>query len=682
MSILLGLFVLAMAFTFFVAVYDRLQHEKNRHEIQRHVTVLSDALWHRDATRGQEYLNLAVSLGHQDQITVKEKGEVFLRAQGDPSHWADRTLMAIGLIQIHRNVTPLSQDDVLIGELITDYHNGTASAYVYALVVVGLLFVTYLLFLRVLDAKSELTVRVADRTYQLVQVNIALQEYKTAVEQSVDGIVLASMDGEIRFANEAWARMHGCSAAEVTGRPMNDFHSPEQMEDVNAFNRRLVETGSNEGELKHVRKNGQEFPSMITTTVLKGENRKPFALLAIMRDITDHNRAEDERRKLQEQLTQAQKMESIGRLAGGVAHDFNNMLSVILGNTELALDGLPEDSPLYKCLAEIRKSTDRSANLTRQLLAYARKQPVAPKTIDLNESIAAILQMLERLIGEDINLAWKPGRNLASVRIDPGQVDQLLANLCVNARGAIDHNGGNITIETGCASFDENYCSIHAGFVPGDFVTLTVSDDGCGMDAETLDNIFEPFFTTKGVGEGTGLGLSTVYGIVKQNNGFINAYSEKNFGTTFNIYLPALEGVQPAVSVERDVAAPPARGDETILLVEDEPAILDLTQTLLERLGYRVLSAATPEEAIRQAQQHTAHINLLITDVVMPGMNGRDLNTKLLTINPDLRSLFMSGYTANVIAHQGVLDEGVNFIQKPFTVKDLATMVRHALSEG
>ncbi|MCG2749299.1 MAG: PAS domain-containing protein [Desulfobulbaceae bacterium] len=394
------------------------------------------------------------------------------------------------------------------------------------------------------------------------------------------------------------------------------------------------------------------------------------AAIEMVEDIT-------ERLSLESQLHQAQKMESVGRLAGGVAHDFNNMLGVIIGHAELALDGMDPTQPLFTRLQEILKAALRSADLTRQLLAFARKQTVAPKALDLNEAVEGMLKMLRRLIGEDINLVWLPDSDLWQIKIDPSQIDQILANLCVNARDAIT-GVGKVTIETHTVTFDEAYCADHAEFQPGDFVMLAVSDDGQGMDKETLDKIFEPFFTTKGIGKGTGLGLATVYGVVKQNNGFINVYSEPGQGSIFKIYLPRHASKTGQMRKESP-AAPDAQGDETILLVEDEAAILRITRFMLENLGYRVLAASTPKEAIRLAKEHAGEINLLLTDVVMPDMNGRDLAKMLISLYPGLKSLFMSGYTSNVIAQQGVLDDGINFIQKPFSRQDLAAKVREAL---
>jgi two-component system sensor histidine kinase EvgS len=397
----------------------------------------------------------------------------------------------------------------------------------------------------------------------------------------------------------------------------------------------------------------------------------------VLIDISERKRAEEEREKLQSQLIQAQKMESVGRLAGGVAHDYNNMLGVIIGFTELALARTAADDLLRDHLGEVLNAARRATDITRQLLAFARKQTIAPQVLDLNDTVESMLKMLRRLIGEDVNLLWRPGAGLWSVKIDPSQLDQLLANLCVNGRDAIA-DVGRITIETTNVGIDAAYCADHLGFSPGEFVLLTVSDDGCGMDRATLDQLFEPFFTTKGTGRGTGLGLAMVYGIVKQNNGFINVYSEPDKGSTFRIYLPRHMGATDRAEAAAVVEIPRGHG-ETILVVEDEVAILRLAGKMLERLGYRVLEAMTPARALEIAKEHGRRIDLLITDVVMPEMNGRDLAERLQADYPELKLLFMSGYTADVIAHRGVLEEGVHFVQKPFANHELAVKVREVL---
>ena len=403
---------------------------------------------------------------------------------------------------------------------------------------------------------------------------------------------------------------------------------------------------------------------------------EPLRMLGTHTDITKRKRAEEEKDALQRQLQQAQKMESVGRLAGGVAHDFNNMLSAILGHAELAMMQYSLSEPLQDDLKAIKRAAQRSADLVRQLLAFARKQTVAPIVLDFNGTVSGMLKMLRRLIGEDIDLVWAPGAGLWPVKIDPSQIDQLLANLCVNARDAIA-GVGKVTIETENTAFDEAYCAVHPGFTCGEYVMLAVSDDGCGMNKEVLDLIFEPFFTTKEVGKGTGLGLATVYGIVKQNEGFINVYSEPDKGTTFKIYLPRFVG-EAVVPTAISKAETPKGHGEMVLLVEDEAVILNVGRTMLERLGYTVLTASTPGEALRQTEAHAAEIRLLITDVIMPEMNGRDLTKLIRDIKPGLKCLFTSGYTANVIAHHGVLDKGVNFLQKPFSLKELASKVRQA----
>jgi two-component system cell cycle sensor histidine kinase/response regulator CckA len=383
-------------------------------------------------------------------------------------------------------------------------------------------------------------------------------------------------------------------------------------------------------------------------------------------------------KQLQLKVDQAQKMESIGRLAGGVAHDFNNMLSVILGQVELAIEELAEDDPVRDNLEEARTAARRSADLTHQLLAFARRQTIDPQLLDLNETVGEMLKMIRRLIGENIQLNWKPAADLGQVQMDPGQVDQILANLCVNSRDAIG-SSGTITIETANTTIAESADPRSPLAVPGQYVLLTVTDDGCGLDAATLANIFEPFFTTKQVGQGTGLGLSTVYGIIKQNDGFVEVDSEPGQGTTFRIYLPRHFAAVAPAKQEALPDQPPGRG-ETVLLVEDETMILNFEEKLLEKLGYRVLTAATPEAAIELARNHGLEIDLVLTDVMMPGINGPEMVSHIREFLPGLPALFLSGYTANAIFDDSELKEGVEFLQKPFSREDLAKKLRNILS--
>ena len=501
-----------------------------------------------------------------------------------------------------------------------------------------------------------------------------LRKLSQAIEQSPVSIAITDTSGRIEFVNRKFSEISGYAREEALGQNPRIFKSGETSpEDY----RRLWQTiGQGEiwsGEFHNRKKNGELFWEHATIAPVRDAQQRITHYVAVKEDIT-------ERKRLEEQLHQALKLESVGQLAGGVAHDFNNMLAVILGRTQMAMKMAQPDPSLFACLQEIQKAAERSTDLTRQLLAFARKQVITPRVIDLNQALSGMLKMLRRLIGEDIDLAWLPVKMPQLVKMDPSQLDQILVNLCVNARDAIA-GVGKVTIETHQTVFDKKYCADHAEAIPGEYVLLTVSDDGQGMAKSTLEQIFEPFFTTKGIGRGTGLGLATVYGIVKQNNGFINVYSEPAQGTSFKIYLPRLVGETVPDQRERPEAKLIARGDETILLVEDEPSILNMTQQMLENCGYRVMTAPTPAEAIHAAKTFRGEIQLLVTDVVMPGMNGRELATKLKEFFPAVRCLFMSGYPTNVIVRHGVLEEGVHFLQKPFTLEALARKVREVLDE-
>jgi len=380
--------------------------------------------------------------------------------------------------------------------------------------------------------------------------------------------------------------------------------------------------------------------------------------------------------KLEQQFHQIQRLESIGRLAGGVAHDYNNMLNVIIGYAELALEKVDRSDSIYDDLQEVLKAAKRSSDVTRQLLAFASKQTVVPKILDINSTVDAMLKMLRRLIGEDVELVWQPCSNVWKIRIDPAQVNQILANLCINARDAIKEGNGRIVIETGNVVIDRKAGSEQARIDQGEYVVLSITDNGCGMDRETIGRLFEPFFTTKELGKGTGLGLSTVYGIVKQNGGFIDVKSEPGRGTSFRIYLPRFSG---AIGQGEDEGVQVPRGNgEMILVVEDEESILRLTERMLKGLGYNVIATKSPIEALEIAKRRE-DIELLITDVVMPEMHGSDLAKRIVAIKPAVKCLFISGYTADAMVHRGILEGGANFIKKPFSLVDIALKVRMAL---
>ncbi len=505
------------------------------------------------------------------------------------------------------------------------------------------------------------------------------EKYREIVEETSDFVARTDKNGFFTYVNKSAERIFGIKPLKCLGKSAFSFIHPEDREKTQTFFENCVKNHVRQSsfENRQVHQITKEtFHFLWTCNFLYDDSGRLLSVNNVAHDITERKRAEEEKSKLEAQLEQAQKMESIGQLAGGVAHDFNNMLAVILGHTELAMDDLDPTDPPFSDLKEIRKAAERSAEITRQLLAFARKQTIVPRIIDLNETVEVTLKMLRRLIGEEIELSWIPVTSACSLKMDPVQIDQILANFCINARDAIG-GIGKITIETDHSTFDEEYCSQHGGFTPGKYVMLAVSDNGVGMDRETLSHIFEPFFTTKDVGKGTGLGLATVYGIVRQNNGFINVYSEPGRGTTFRIYLPLYEDVLDPTSITLENSA--RGGKETILLIEDELMIKEMTSRMISRMGYTVMSADNPANAIDLIGDLDCNIDLLLTDVIMPGMNGCKLAEQLLTKQPDMKCLFMSGYPANVISKQGVLEEGVHFIQKPFSKNDLATKIRAVL---
>jgi two-component system, cell cycle sensor histidine kinase and response regulator CckA len=492
-------------------------------------------------------------------------------------------------------------------------------------------------------------------------------------------VLVSNTDRRFIRANTAFCRMLGYTEEELKRLSFEDVTHPDHRAgDLEGVTRLWKgEIRQYRTEKRYLKKNGETLWGALIVTLIRSEAGKPLYFLSMIENIAERKRAEEEQARLRAQFIQAQKMESVGRLAGGVAHDFNNLIMGIMGYAQLCLDETRPDNPIREWLAEIMHGAERSAKLTRQLLAFARKQTIAPKVLDLNETIAKMFKLLRPLIGENIAITFRPGSGTWSVKMDQSQIDQILANLVVNSGDAISGTGA-ITIETGNATIDESFCSDHPDYSPGDYVILTVSDTGSGMTQEALDHLFEPFFTTKGAGKGTGLGLATVYGIVRQNDGFIQVDSEPGKGTSFRIYLRrCLEQCLPQTApAPRTV---PLRGSETILLVEDEKSVRITAHMSLQGLGYAVLAADTPMKALRLAEQHPGEIHLLMTDVVMPDMSGRDLADRLLKLRPGIKLLFISGFTADIIAQEGILDEGTNFLAKPFGRDELARKVRGVL---
>jgi len=503
------------------------------------------------------------------------------------------------------------------------------------------------------------------------------QRYRMLFETVTDGIFLLGHDGHLIEVNDGACRMLGYTREELLSLRLEDIAPEEKREHVQEINRTVAEQGHSIFEAWHRRKDGTTYPVEVAARLTELDGVPVF--MGVARDISARVRAEVEKQRLQEQLQHAGKMESMGRLAGGVAHDFNNLLTAIIGNTDLALFQLGEGGNVREALTEIRAAALSAANVTRQLLAFSRKHVIEARLVDVNALIRQMQGMLERVIGEDVRLRTLPGTGLGTVRVDPGLIEQAIVNLVVNARDAMP-SGGDLSIETSDVTLDEAHARIHPMRARGRHVLIAIRDTGSGMSDEVKSHLFEPFFTTKPAGKGTGLGLATTYAAIEQNGGNIEVYSELGKGTTFKIYLPVVAGAAEQVAVS--AAAEPAElpgGHETILVVEDEARVREVVVQSLGAWGYEVLVTANGEEALAMGVARKSQIHLLLTDVVMPGMNGRDLSRMLAKIHPETRTLFTSGYGENIIAHRGALDEGIDFLGKPYTMDVLARKVREIL---
>ena len=511
----------------------------------------------------------------------------------------------------------------------------------------------------------------------------ALQEsesrFRAIFEQAAIGMADSSLDARFIRLNQRFCEIMGYSREELLGLTFREITHPDDLARDEQLVAQLLrgELSSFTVEKRYLRKNGDVVWANLMVSLLRSPSGDPLHFVAVVEDITGQKRAGEERRHLERQLLQAQKMESVGRLAGGVAHDFNNHLAVINGYCAMLLDEMGPGDPLREQLDEILLAGKRAATLTQQLLAFSRKQVAEPRVISLNDVVAEAGKMLSRLIGDDIEIVTHFDAGLGSVVADPSQMNQVLMNMAINARDAMP-KGGRIIIGTSNTDLDEGYAAQHAGVAAGPYVLLSITDTGAGMTQEVVQHIFEPFFTTKDTGVGTGLGLSTVYGIVKQAGGWIWVYSEPGKGSTFKVYLPRAGGAPKPLPAPVS-AADTLRGTETVLVVEDQPEVRRLTLAMLESQGYRLLEAANGTEALSLCERHPEPIHLLITDVVMPGMTGKELATRLLALRPSLKTLYTSGYPANAIAHEGVLDPGVAYLPKPFSRAQLAAKVRDVL---
>jgi len=541
-----------------------------------------------------------------------------------------------------------------------------------------------------LDEKSGRVVKLIGsgvKIDELKQAEAALRQseekYRQLAENTLDVIGVFDLDLVCTYVNSAVTLVTGHQPEDLIGRKLSSQMDEEQFARVSKIAAtEIARGGESEGvvfETELLSKTGEPVPVEIRGWVLTDGDGNPVAIQGTTRDITERKQAEQERGRLEHQLRQSQKMEAVGRLAGGVAHDFNNLLTVIQGFSELVQIALGEGDPLGRDVAEIQKAADSAAQLTEQLLAFSRKQMISPKVVDLNKAVAQSTKMLQRIIGEDIEFVFDPGEETGRVLIDPGQVDQILVNLVVNSRDAMP-DGGILTLETRSSDRGRHRCQTCDVEISGDYVVLEVSDTGEGIDVEAAQKIFEPFFTTKELGKGTGLGLSTIHGIVHQNNGHISVSSQPGAGASFLIYLPRVEAEPVTEADARDER--PVRGHETVLVVEDQDMVRTLAVRTLQSQGYRVIEARSGGEALVIAEQHRGEIGLLLTDVIMPKMNGKQLYERLLAFDPHLKALFMSGYTDAEIAHHGILEEGLHFIPKPFKPQDLAGLVRRVLDSA
>jgi two-component system cell cycle sensor histidine kinase/response regulator CckA len=500
-----------------------------------------------------------------------------------------------------------------------------------------------------------------------------LSRLAAVVESSHYAIIGRTLDGIVTHWNGGAHRIYGYSAAEIVGKSSSILVPPDRLPElINTIEKIKCGEIVVESDAIRVGQDTKEIHFAQTHAPIKNGDGQVVGISTVARDVT-------ESRRLEEMFRHAQKMEAVGRLAGGVAHDFNNLLGVILGYTELLLTRIDPSDPQRKDIEEIQKAGDRAALLTRQLLAYSRKQVLQPKVLDLNVVVAGTENLLQRLIGENIELLVLLSPELHHTKADPGQIEQILMNLAVNARDAMP-GGGKLTIETSKVELDEKYAGQHPGTSAGPHVMLAVSDTGCGMDAKTKDHIFEPFFTTKEFGKGTGLGLATVYGIVKQSCGSIWVYSELGLGTTFKVYLPCLDQVPEVTPLMEAAVKSTDRGSQTILIVEDDAALLQVTQRSLQEDGYAVLAARSPAEAIHILESHPGPIHLMVTDVILPGISGDQLASHFSPLRPEMKVLYVSGYTDNAIVHHGVLEPGLAFLQNPFSLKRLARKVDEVLA--
>jgi two-component system cell cycle sensor histidine kinase/response regulator CckA len=633
-------------------LYSSQESQKNMSLLQGIIEGTTDAVFVKDL-RGR-YLMInsagALPLGHRvEEVIGKDASELFSPETGRQIMEHDRVVL--------ESARTCTYEEVGIAAGVTRTYLSTKSPYRDANGrIIGLVGISR---------------DITDRKRAEEEVRKSEQRLRIHVEHTPLAVIEWDLEHRVVAWNAAAESIFGFSREEAMGRHASLLVPPAYRQQVDEVGQGLLaQKGGTRSTNENSTKDGRTISCEWYNTPLVDESGGVLGVASLVQDVT-------ERVALEEKLRQSQKMEAIGRLAGGVAHDFNNLLTVIIGYSQILGEGVPAPSRLKDATKQIRSAADRAADITRQLLAFSRKQVLSPRVIDLNDVMMNIDAMLRRLIGEDIEILTVPGRDLGTVKADPGQIEQVIMNLVVNARDAMP-SGGKLTLETENAELDEAYARDHAPLQPGRYVMLAVSDTGVGMTADTQAHIFEPFFTTKEVGKGTGLGLSTVYGIVKQSGGYVWVYSEPNQGTTFKIYFPRIDQPVEGVGAERRPAEV-QRGTETILLVEDDEQLRQLISSVLGESGYKVLPAAGTAEGLASCRGNHQDIRLLVTDVILPGMNGRQLAEQVRQISPRTRVLYISGYTSNAIVHYGVLDPGLWFLPKPFSLSALVAKVREVL---
>ncbi len=659
--------VLLVAFCVFVFAWEWKELSERGKSLEQSALVVAPALWIIDDKGPVEYLKISCQLHKYKKVTIFDfLNKPFLEIEGPELSLTDKLLGKIGLLPSMAVEADIEYEGEKIGRIVAIHRHTSIYIHLYVLLTFILIALVLEYFYRTVLAKQTLEMRVEERTQELTT---SEKRYRTLIETMNDGMAVLDKEGRLIYANPNMVKMLGYSKEELIGRFVRDFFDDKNKKILAAELAERAEGKKQRYEIEWTTKDGHKVPTIMSPQPIFDEQGNYNGSFALLTDTT-------ERKRLEAHLTQSQKMEAVGRLSGGIAHDFNNLLTTIIGYSQLALAKMPSDDPLKEKIEAVYAAGEKAAGLTRQLLAFSRKQVIEMKVVNLTTIINGITKMLSRVIREDIELKLHTHPLGGNIKADPGQIEQIIMNLSVNARDAMP-KGGRLVFETDSTELDEKFCNEHEWITPGRYVTFSLTDTGQGMPPEVLRNIFDPFYTTKEQGKGTGLGLSTVYGIVKQHKGHIHVYSEVGIGTTFKTYFPEVQEAAESIEIERSTHTP--RGTETILVVDDERSIRALLIDTLQPLGYTMLEANSGQEALEVAKANDYKFALLLTDIIMPGMNGRELANSIVAMKPDVKTIFMSGYTDNVVAHAGILEPGINFVNKPLVPSILAGKIRKVL---